>query len=255
MQAQAKTKHEELLITLLSYIDTGTLLEEPQLTDVRHDINALPQDSRTYLTAWLMVALQKHDDAVAWFKEAMAISGENAAIVAGNYLGYLSGAAHNLFHKQEVFRLVEVYCTPRIRKQARNAAFCTGNVKLVKKYTVMMKALRDGIERDEIEREGAEMVEAITSFKEATKLTSSEIEHLCDAAEEIANKHGVNCVGVEYFLGGGYDNALIISAETDDAAKLSTINIELINLLAEDVYVDRPFTSWFKSTECRGVDL
>ncbi|ABP61280.1 hypothetical protein [Enterobacter sp. 638] len=255
MQAQTQTKHQELVDTLLSYIESRTPLKEPELSDIKRDISALPNDSRSYLTAWLMVALDRHDDAVRWFNEAIAVSGENSAIVAGNYLGYLSGSAHNLFHKQEVFRLVEVFCTQRIRKQARAAACCMGSERLVKKYTVMMKALLDGEEREKIEREGADMVETISSFKEATKLTSSEIERLCDSAEKIANNHGVNCVGVEYFLSGGYDNAIILFAETDDAKTLTTINIELINLLTEDAYIDRPFTSWFKSTQSKGMEL
>ncbi|ELY2785804.1 hypothetical protein ACI0ZQ_002035 [Cronobacter dublinensis] len=255
MQVQAQTKHQELVDTLLSYIHSRTPLEEPQLSAIKRDINVLPNGSRSYVMAWLMVALNKHDDAVEWFNDAIATSGENSAIVAGNYLGYLSGSAHNLFHKQEVFRLVEIYCTQRIRKQARNAAVCMGNERLIKKYTLMMKALLDGEERERVEREGAEMVETITKFKEATKLTSSEIEKLCDAAEQIANNHGVNCIGVEYFLSGGYDNAIILSAETNDANTLTTINIELVNLLAEDAYIDRPFTSWFKSAELKGTEL
>lgn len=255
MQAQPKTKHEELLNTLLSYIDSKTLLDEALASVIQQDIRALPETSRSYLTAWLMVALGKHDEAVEWFKDAMVTSGENGPIVAGNYVGYLSCSAHNLFHREEVFRLAEIYVTQRIRKMARNAAFCIGSERLVKRYTIMLKALLDGEERETIEREGADMVSAILEFKEATKLTSSEIQHLCDAAEKIANDHGVNCVGVEYFLTGGYDNALILSAATKDADTLTTLNLELISLLADEAYIDRPFTSWFKSSEQGGLEL
>ncbi|MDX6913816.1 hypothetical protein R9X49_01660 [Pectobacterium carotovorum] len=255
MQAQPKTKHEELLNTLLSYIDSNTLLDESLASDIQRDIRALPETSRSYLTAWLMVALGKHDDAVEWFKDAMVTSGENASIVAGNYVGYLSCSAHNLFHREEVFRLSEIYFTQRIRKMARNAAFCIGSERLVKRYTVMLKALLDGDEREKIEREGAEMVNTILEFKQATKLTTSEIQHLCDAAEKIANDNGINCVGVEYFLTGGYDNALILFAATKDADTLTTLNLELISLLADDAYIDRPFTSWFKSSEQEGLEL
>lgn len=134
---------------------------------------------------------------------------------------------------------------------ARNAAFCMGNDRLVNRFTVMMKALLDGQEREEIEREGAKMVEAIVTFKEATKLTSSEIQKLCDSAEQIANSHGVNCAGVEYFLSGGYDNAIILFADTSDSSTLTTMNMELIGLLADDPYIDRPFTSWFKSSDMK----
>ncbi|WP_411555764.1 hypothetical protein ACLIN0_11845 [Pantoea agglomerans] len=254
MQAQAQTKHEELVDTLLSYIDSGTPLEEPHLSAIRRDISALPLESRSYLTAWLMVALDKHDDAVEWFKDAIDTSGENASTVAGNYLAYLSVSAHNLFHKQEVFRLAKVFGTKRIRTQARNAAVCMGSEKLIKKYTLMLKALLDGEERSKIEREGEIMVETIRNFKEATKLTSADIEKLCDAAEQIANSHGVNCVGVEYFLSGDCDNALILSAQTSDASTLTTINLELMDLLTEEEYIDRPFTSWFKSEKVKGFN-
>ncbi|WP_275063465.1 hypothetical protein [Enterobacter ludwigii] len=255
MHAQPKTKHEELLSTLLSYIDSNTTLEESLASDIQRDIRTLPNTSRSYLTAWLMVALGKHDEAVEWFNDAMDTSGENSSIVAGNYVGYLSCSAHNLFHREEVFRLAEVYFTQRIRKMARNAAFCIGNERLVKRYTTMLKASLDGEERAKIEQEGAEMVDAILEFKEATKLTSNEIQQLCDAAEKIANDHGVNCVGVEYFLTGGYDNALILCAATKDADTLTTLNLELINLLVDDAYIDRPFTSWFKSAEQGGLEL
>ncbi|EAC2092354.1 TPA: hypothetical protein PRR39_002044 [Escherichia coli] len=255
MQAQPKTKHQELVDKLSFYIDTKTPIEAFVAADIQHEIGSLPPESRSYVTALLKVALKDHDAAVEWFKDAMMTSGDNSAIVAGNYVGYLSCSGHNLFHRMEVFRLVDVFCTQRIRKMARNAAYCIGNDRLVKKYTVMMKALLDGEERDSIEREGAQMAEAIVKFKEATELTSSEIEQLCDAAEQIANNHGVNCIGIEYFLSGGYDNAIILFAETEDSDTLTTMNLELVDLLAHDTYIDRPFTSWFKSAEMKGAEL
>ncbi|HDL7334832.1 TPA: hypothetical protein PXN07_000021 [Yersinia enterocolitica] len=255
MLAQPKTKHEELLNTLLSYVGSNTLLDESLASDIERDIRSLPETSRSYLTAWFMVAQGKHDEAVEWFNDAMVTSGENGSIVAGNYAGYLSCSAHNLFHREEVFRLADIYFTQRIRKMARNAAFCIGSERLVKRYTIMLRALFDGEEREKIEREGAEMVNVIVEFKNATKLTTSEIQQLCDAAEKIANDNGVNCVGVEYFLTGGYDNALIVCAATKDADTLTTLNLELISLLADDAYIDRPFTSWFKSSEQGGLEL
>ncbi|CAM8324783.1 hypothetical protein [Enterobacter asburiae] len=255
MQAQRKTKHQELVDKLTSYIDSKSQLSESDVLEIEREIAALHVESRSYVTALLKVALHKHEEAVEWFKDAMVTAGDNTSIVAGNYVGYLSCSAHNLFHRMEAFRLAELFSSQRILKMARNAAFCVGNEKLVKRFTVKLKAFLDGKEREDLEKEGARMVEVITQFKEATKLTSSEIEQLCDAAEKIANDHGVNCVGVEYFLSGGYDNALIVCAETQDANVLTTLNLELISMLAEDAYIDRPFTSWFKSTELQGVDL
>ncbi|MGR7890423.1 hypothetical protein ACU6XY_09580 [Klebsiella aerogenes] len=251
MQAQPKTKHEELVDALLLYIDSRTPLEEPFLSELFRDIDKQPVASRAYLMALWMEAQGRHDETVAWYQEAIACAGDGASIIAGNYLGYLSCSGHNLFHRTELFRLVDIYCTKRIRKMARNAAFCMGDDRLVKRFTLMMKVLLDGQEREDIEREGAKMVEAILDFKEATKLTSSEIKQLCDAAEQISNNHGVNCAGVEYFLSGGYDNAIILFAETNDADLLTTMNMELIGLLADDAYIDRPFTSWFKSSDIK----
>ncbi|EIQ9792497.1 hypothetical protein LWE13_000798 [Escherichia coli] len=251
MQGQPKTKHQELVETLSLYINSRTPLEEPLLGELLREINKQSVASRAYLMALWMEAQNRHDETVAWYLEAIATSGEHASVVAGNYLSYLSCSAHNLFHRTELFRLVDIYCTKRIRRMARNAAFCMGNDRLVNRFTVMMKALLDGQEREEIEREGAKMVEAIVTFKEATKLTSSEIQKLCDSAEQIANSQGVNCAGVEYFLSGGYDNAIILFADTSDSSTLTTMNMELIGLLADDPYIDRPFTSWFKSSDMK----
>ena len=108
-------------------------------------------------------------------------------------------------------------------------------------------------EREKIKQEGERMVQAIVQFKEATKLTSSEIQHICDSAEKIANTHGVNCIGVEYFLSGGSDNAMILNAETQDSKTLTDMNLELICMLSDEAFIDRPFTSWFKSSDAGSI--
>lgn len=251
MQVQLETKEQNLVDTLLNFIDSRTPLDQAIIDEIERGMSSLPKSARDYVTAWLMVAQGRHDDAVAWFQEAM--DGPDAATVAGNYVAYLSRSAHNLFHRTETFRLAEYYCTQRLREQARSAAYCFGSDSLVRKYTLKMVALLDGEEREKIQRMGDRMAKVIVNFKEATNLTSADLQHICDEAEKIANDHGVNCIGVEYFLSGGADNAMILNAETRDADTLAEMNMQLIDLLIDKSYIDRPFTSWFRSADAGSI--
>lgn len=248
MPAQQLSKCGELIGILWNYIDNDTHLDRATIAQIEKDIRLLAVAERPYVTAWLKVAQKKHEDAVAWFKDALR---SDDTVVATNYLAYLGASAHNYEHRLELFRLEEAFCTPTIRRVSRIAAFCIGNEKLVRKYTLRMAALLDGEEREQIISEGEFMVERIGDFKRATNLSSTEIEQLCDDAEAIANKYGVNCIGVNYYLSSDDENAFILRAQTQDAQVLADMNMELIGLLCKEEYVGRPFTSWFQS-EAKG---
>ena len=246
MPAQRKSKREDLVKILLEHFDQNKPLESSVATEIENEINHLPFKERAYAKAWFYAALGAHEEAVACFEEAMY---EDDPIIASNYLAYLGRSAHNYDHRLELFRLSEVYCTHTIRKVARSAAFCIGNEKLVRKFSRKMAALQDGEERERILREGEYMEKLIVDFKKATQLTTAELERLCDSAEAIANRHGVNCVGVSYFMGSEDDNAFILRAQTEDPEKLADMNMELICMLSGEEYSTRPFTSWFQSVE------
>ncbi len=249
MPAQPQTKEQELLDTILDYFQKGETPDEESLKTIEYEIGRLPIGNRAYVSAWLNGTLGHHADAVRLFKDAM--SSDHS--VAHNYLAYLSRSAHNLEHRMELFRMVEQFPSDDMRLVARNAAFGIGNEKLVKKFSLKMAALRDGQEREDIINQGNYMVERIIEFKKATNLSSKDIEILCDRAEAIANKHGINCSGVSFYMGGDDDNAYILRAQTDDPKVLAEMNMELLALLCDDSYRGSPFTSWFQSDEKRGI--
>lgn len=249
MSAQPETKEQELLHTILDYFQKGETPDEESLKTIEYEIGRLPIGNRAYVSAWLNGTLGHHADAVRLFKDAM----NSDRSVAQNYLAYLSRSAHNLEHRMELFRIVEQLPSDDMRLVARNAAFGIGNEKLVKKFSLKMAALRDGQEREDIINQGNYMVERIVEFKKATNLSSRDIEILCDRAEEIANKHGINCSGVSFYMGGDDDNAYILRAQTDDPQILAEMNMELLVLLCDDNYRGSPFTSWFQSDEKRGI--
>lgn len=247
MSTQVQSKEKDLLDILWHHMNRELSLDKETVAYMEAEIGKLPFQEKSYVTAWFKAALGLHDEAVSWFKDAM--KGDDEGVIANNYLAYLGRSAHNYEHRLELFRLEKLYATPEIRKIARNAAFCIGNEKLVKKISIKLAAMKDGEEREKIRDEGDYMTGLIADFKKATQLTSSEIESLCDASEAIANKHGVNCIGVNYFISSDDDNAFIIRAQTDDAPTLAKMNMELLELLTSEEYYLRPFTSWFQSTE------
>lgn len=250
MSAKPQSKEQEIIDSIFEYFVKGEVPEKEVVMLLEHEISRLPIGERAYASAWLKGACGKHLDAVRLFKDALS-SGDPA--IAQNYMAYLSRSAHNYEHRVELFRLVEEYPSHDMRLIARNAAFCIGNDKLVKKFSLKMAALKDGEERDGIIYQGTYMAERIVEFKNATKLSSRELEMLCDSAEAIANKRGVNCSGVNFYLGGDEDNAFIVKAQTDDPNTLADMNMELLLLLSDGQYCNHPFTSWFQSDEKRGI--
>lgn len=241
---QAQNKADDIHVTLWSYIHRNAVVEQDVIDETEKAIASLHGEEKSYLLALLFAAKGDFDSAVEWFKDA--IKSEDATIIL-NYLAYLGSSAHNYFHRTEIFRLEERYCFPTIRLIARNAAYCIGDVKLIRSYTLKLSALCDGEEKQELKDQGAYMIAQVEDFKKATTLTSRQIQVLCDAAEDIANKHGVNCIGVHYFTSDDLDNAFVIRAETGDPEVLAELNIEMLCLLSGEEYRSLPFTSWFRS--------
>lgn len=246
MPAQKQSKQNVLVGLLWELIDSQQLPTPEFVAQIESDVLHLSVTDKAYVMAWLNVAQRNHECAVECFKTTIQ-SGD--AFFANNYLAYLGSCAHNYEHRMELFRLEEQFCTPSIRKVARNAAYCIGQERLVRKFTLKMAALRDGEEREQIISEGDYMVKKIGDFKRATQLSSAQIEKFCDDAEAIANKHGVNCIGVSYYVSSEDDNAFILRAQTQDPEVLAEMNMELIDLLLNDAYIGHPFTSWFQSVE------
>jgi len=243
-EAVTKTTHE----ALWGYIESHTVPELAEIDKFEKAINLLPEPERSYQTALLWASQNDFDAAVHFFNEAL--KSENS-FIASNYLAYLGLCAHNYFHRQEVFRLERTYCTTANRRVARNAAFGIGNTKLIRAYNLKLLALFDGAERQAYKEEGEHMTSLVEKFKEVSSLSSADIEILCDEAEAIANRRGINCVGVNYFVGSGDDNAYIIRAETQDPMVLAELNLELVELLSQEKYASKPFTSWFRSDASR----
>lgn len=244
MAAQAQQKTDETHASLWTYIHHKTIVSQDVIDTVEKEIASLHGEEKSYLTALLYAAKGDHDTAVSFFQDA--INSEDTTI-ALNYLAYLGASAHNYFHKTEVFRLAEKFCLPTMRRIARNTAYCIGNVRLIRAYTLKMTALSSDEDRQQLKDEGDGMISIVEDFKKASTLNSSQIEELCDEAEAIANKHGVNCIGAHYFVTESSDNAYIIRAETKDPEVLAELNLELICLLSSEKYRSLPFTSWFRS--------
>ncbi|EOW2402578.1 hypothetical protein ACNY4N_003654 [Cronobacter turicensis] len=244
MSAQAQTKANELHNTLWSYINRKEVIEQEAIDNVEKIIAALHGEEKAYLSALLYAAKGDFDAAVRWFNDALKFEDGTIAL---NYLAYIGSSAHNYFHRMEIFRLEEQFCLPTMRRIARNAAYCIGDVKLIRRYTLKLAALCDGKEKQELKDQGAFMIAQVEKFKQATTLSSNQIQVLCDAAEGIANKHGINCIGVHYFVNEDLDNAFVVRAETDDPEILAELNLEMLCLLSSEEYRSLPFTSWFRS--------
>ncbi|AUU92091.1 hypothetical protein C2U55_24935 [Enterobacteriaceae bacterium ENNIH3] len=244
MSAQAQSKSAEIHEALWAYINSGSVISHEDIVTFQHDISLFRGVEKAYLTALLYAAQADYAQAIHYFQEALQSDDSTVAI---NYLAYVGTSAHNYFHRMEIFRLEKQYCLPTIRRIARNAAYCIGNTRLIKSYTLKLAALCDDEERQALRDEGKAMIKAVEDFKQATTLTSNQIEELCDEAESIANQRGVNCIGVIYFVNGDSDNAYILRAETHDPELLAEMNIELLGLLSSDKYRHLPFTSWFTS--------
>ncbi|MEX5413348.1 hypothetical protein [Atlantibacter hermannii] len=244
MTAQAQRKSNELHKTLWSYINRRVMIEQEVVDTAEKIIATLHGEEKSYLTALLYAAKGDFDTSVQWFRDALKYEDPTIAL---NYLAYIGASAHNYFHRMELFRLEEQFCLPTMRRIARNAAYCIGDTNLIRKYTLKLSALCDGKEKQELKDQGAHMITQVEEFKKATTLTSNQIQVLCDAAEEIANNHGVNCIGVHYFVNDDLDNAFVIRAETDDPEVLAELNLEMLCLLSSEEYRSLPFTSWFRS--------
>lgn len=244
MAAQAQTKAKELHDTLWSFINRKAVIQQDVIDTAEKEIASLKGKEKSYLTALLFAAKGDFDSAVEWFKDALKSEDTTIAL---NYLAYIGSSAHNYFHRMEVFRLEEQFCLPTIRRIARNAAYCIGDVKLIRTYTLKLSALCDGEEKQELKDQGAYMIEQVEEFKKATSLSSDQIQELCDTAEGIANKHGVNCIGIHYFVNDDLDNAFVVRAETGDPEVLAELNLEMLCVLSTDQYRSLPFTSWFRS--------
>ncbi len=245
MVPKAQTKSVEIHEKLWAYINTKTIAGQDVIDSVEKEIASFKDGTeKSYLTALIYAAKGDFDSAVKWFNEALS-SGDST--IALNYLAYIGSHAHNYFHRLEIFRLEKIVCVPTIRRIARNAAYCIGNTKLIRSYSLKLSALCGDEEKQELRDQGERMISVVDEFKQATTLSSSQIEELCDEAEDIANKYGVNCIGAHYFVSGESDNAYIIRAETDDSELLAELNIELLCLLASEKYRKLPFTSWFTS--------
>lgn len=243
-QAKKKTNSDNLHNILWSYINRKVMIEQEFVDKAEKIISTLHGEEKSYHTALLYAAKGDFDASVHWFKDALK---SEDATIALNYLAYIGASAHNYFHRMEVFRLEEQFCLPTMRRIARNAAYCIGDVKLIRKYTLKLSALCDGEEKQELKNQGTHMIAQVEEFKKATTLTSNQIQILCDTAEGIANKHGVNCIGVYYFVNDDLDNAFVVRAETDDPEVLAELNLEMLCLLSSEEYRSLPFTSWFRS--------
>lgn len=245
MAPKAQAKSSEIHDTLWSYINSKTIIQQDVIDSIEKEIATFPAGSeKAYMTAILYAAKGEFISAVEWFKDAL---NSDDSTIALNYLAYIGSSAHNYFHRLEIFRLEEQFCVPTIRRIARNAAYCIGNTKLIRSYSLKLSALCDDEEKRELREEGDRMISIVEEFKRATSLSSNQIEELCDEAEEIANKHGVNCIGAHFFVSGDSDNAYVVRAETDDPEVLAELNIELLCLLSSEKYRKLPFTSWFLS--------
>ncbi|WP_182629584.1 hypothetical protein [Pantoea hericii] len=248
MQPQAKPASQSVNNSLWDFISSHTVPPQAEIDEFEKAISFEVEPFRSYLNGLLMASLNDFDAAMSYF--AKALESENE-FIASNYLAYLGFSAHNYLHRKELFRLEERYCTSEHRLVARNVAFTIGNKKLTRKYNLKLLAMYDGEERQRYMDEGVRMVSMIEEFQKASTLTSGEIEALCDEVEDIANRHGVNCVGAHYFINSDDDNAYVMRAETEDPYILAKLNNELSFLLADDKYIGKPFTSWFKSDRSR----
>lgn len=248
MQPNAQTDSKSIHNTLWDYISSHAVPSQEEIDKLEKAIGYEVEPFRSYLTALLMASQNEFDAAVSCFLKALKSENE---FIASNYLAYLGLSAHNRFHRQELFRLEEFYCSSEHRRVARNTAFSIGNTKLIRKYNLKLLALYDGEKRQYYMSDGDRMISLVEDFKKASTLTSNEIETLCDEVEGIANRHGVNCVGAHYFVSSDEDNAYIVRAETEDPYLLAELNTELSYLLANDKYLGKPFTSWFKSDKSR----
>lgn len=252
MQAQAQSVNKSVNDSLWDYILSHRSPSLDEVDEIEKAISYQTEPFRSYLNGLLMASQNNFDKAVSFFQKSLESENE---FIASNYLAYLGFCAHNLFHREELFRLEERYCTSEHRRVARNIAYSIGNTKLIRKYNLKLLALYDGEKRQHYKEEGEQMISFVENFKKASTLTSAEIQTLCDEAEEIANRHGVNCVGVTYFVNSESDNAYIIRAETNDPHVLAEINTELSYLLCDEKYLNKPFTSWFKSDNNRTSKL
>ncbi|NUL39366.1 hypothetical protein [Kosakonia sacchari] len=248
MQPKAQVNSKSVNDTLWDYISSHTVPSQEEIDKFEKAISHEVEPLRSYLTGLLMASQNEFDAAMTSFRTALKSENE---FIASNYLAYLGFCAHNKLHRQELFRLEEFYCTSENRRVARNISFSIGNTKLIRKYNLKLLALYDGEKRQQYMKEGEHMISLVEDFKKASTLTSKEIETLCDEVEGIANRHGVNCVGVNYFISSEEDNAYIVRAETEDPYVLAELNIELSSLLANEKYLGKPFTSWFKSDRSR----
>lgn len=248
MHGQARLASSSVNNSLWDFISSHTVPSQEEIDKFEKAISYESEPFRSYLTGLLMASQNNFDAAMDSFRKALESENE---FIASNYLAYLGFCAHNCLHRSELFRLEEFYCTPENRRVARNVAFSIGSTKLIRKYNLKLLALYDGEQRQAYMEEGERMISLVEEFKKASTLTSNEIEILCDEVEGIANRYGVNCVGANYFVNSEEDNAYVVRAETEDPYVLAKLNTELCYLLADEKYIGKPFTSWFKSDRSR----
>ncbi|SQJ22129.1 Uncharacterised protein [Serratia rubidaea] len=244
MSSQPKAKTSDLHHKLVGYIDSGEIPDVGVIEEILRDASYLLEPERSYIRAMVHVAKRDHSGAMQFFEQSLRYDDVRVAL---NYLAYLGTSAHNYTHRLEIYRLEELYHNSTMRRIARNASYGIGDSRRVRQYTLKMAALLDGEQKQRMMSEGEAMMQRIQDFKELTSLTQKDVEDLCDTAEGLANAQNVNCIGVSYFIDTHGDCAYIIDAETEDPEILSELNFELACVLADEKYIDKAFTSWFRS--------
>ncbi|CAH6101078.1 hypothetical protein [Citrobacter koseri] len=239
-------KVNEMLEMLTSHIDERRELDTFTLKRVVTSASKVPDEpTKLMLLALAHGAAFKHEDAVGFFREAVAYRDET---VARNYLSYLSHTGQYAMYRKEAVRLAKDITSLSLFVRARNAAYADGNGELslffARKAITM---IGDNSERERMELEVSSKSQALDRFLDATGLSTSEMSTLTLSVVAVAKKHEVLAVSHDYYTSADGDAAIICDVICDDDELISDMDIEVATELAMNgLFAEKNVTAWFR---------
>lgn len=248
-----KSNLNEVMEYVVSCIDNRKMLSEFEYHSYMRLSDTIPDDSRRLVSKALVSgATGKSEDAIAFFEKSIMLQD---AFADRNYLAYLLLICRYDLYCEAVFRVAKYRDSCELCREARDAAYASGNVEHGLFFARKAASLiADDVVKGEFMAQSKSNAEMIESFMSLGGLSQEDISALTMTGVKIAKGKSIPFTGVEYYISSDLsDLGMIMYVFCDDIEVMSDMDIELaITLVENEKLAHYKGTAWFRTSKKEG---
>ncbi|HGJ5884618.1 hypothetical protein [Arsenophonus sp.] len=247
MQLSQKAEIKDAIDVLLYHIRNRIELDQLTFRRYLNNFNKVSSEPLKLMLLGLSYgAINDYKNAVPFLKEAATYKDEMMAI---NYLFVLGNTSDFRFYTEECKRLAREYNSFKLCVLAAHISFATGNIQDFNFF--IKKAISLTPDKDvarELEMSSNNHIKKMERFYLITDLSNADIEELLQCTIDIANRHNIPYLGVEFYVDrDDCEAAIIIEVLTMNEDLISEMDIEIACTISmNEKYSDKKLTSWYR---------